>query len=89
MCSSRSLADTESGQIEVVRNRGHHHRQGHGKPIDYIDVDRIDAVVCQGMGKRACASLTKRGVEVLITAAHTVRLGMFSDWALSCASDCR
>jgi predicted Fe-Mo cluster-binding NifX family protein len=68
-----ALADTGSGDVEVIRNTGHHHGHGHCRPIAHIDVDRTDAVVCRGMGKRAFASLRKGGLEVWITSANTVR----------------
>jgi predicted Fe-Mo cluster-binding NifX family protein len=68
-----AMADTESGQVDVIPNTGQHHGHGHCKPIAHIDVDRTDAVVCQGMGKRAFASLRKGGMEVWITSANTVR----------------
>jgi predicted Fe-Mo cluster-binding NifX family protein len=68
-----ALADTESGAVDVVRNSGHHHGHGQCRPIAHVDVDRTDAVVCQGMGKRAFASLRKGGLEVWITDADTVR----------------
>ncbi len=68
-----ALADTESGDIEMLDNTKGRHRHGECEPIDHIDADQTDAVVCRGIGKRACASLERAGVDVLITAAHTVR----------------
>jgi predicted Fe-Mo cluster-binding NifX family protein len=68
-----ALADTESGEVEMIHNAGHRHRHGKCTPIDHIDTDRTDAVVCQGLGKRALASLRKGSLEVLITSAGTVR----------------
>ena len=66
-----ALADTESEHVEMVENRGHAH--GQCAPVDRVDADRTDAVVCQGMGKRACASFEHAGVDVLITTADTLR----------------
>jgi predicted Fe-Mo cluster-binding NifX family protein len=68
-----ALADTDSGAVEVVRNTGNHGGHGRCRPIAQVDVDRTDAVVCQGMGKRALASVREEGLEVWITSAHTVR----------------
>jgi predicted Fe-Mo cluster-binding NifX family protein len=68
-----ALADTDSGAVDVVRNSGHHHGHGHCRPIEHVDVDRTEAVVCHGMGKRAFASLRKGGLEVWVTSARTVR----------------
>lgn len=68
-----AVVDTESGDVDMVRNTGHHHGHGHCRPIAHIDTSRAEAVVCQGMGKRAVASLEKGGVEVWVTSADTVR----------------
>jgi len=68
-----ALADTDSGDVEIKPNSGRHHGQGKCQPAERIDVARTDAVVCQGMGKRAVASLRRAGVAVLITSATTLR----------------
>ena len=68
-----ALADTESGDVEIEANSGHQHDHGKCKPVDRIDVDRTDAVVCRGMGKRAVSSFQQAGVEVLLTSAATIR----------------
>jgi len=60
-----AFADTESGFVHIKANGGRHHQRGQCAPIDYVDVGRTDAVVCQGMGKRALASLERGGVAVL------------------------
>ena len=67
-----ALADTESGEVEMVANSGHHHGHGQCQPIRHIDASRTDAVVCRGMGKRALASLNRGSMAVLITSATTV-----------------
>lgn len=68
-----TLADTESGAVDVIRNTGHQHEHGRCTPVSHVDRDRTDAVVCHGMGKRAVASLRKGGLRVYVTAADSVR----------------
>jgi predicted Fe-Mo cluster-binding NifX family protein len=68
-----ALADTDSGDVEIKPNPGRHHGHGKCEPVERIDANRTDAVVCQGMGKRAVSSLRRAGVEVLITSAATIR----------------
>ena len=68
-----ALADTDSGNVEIEANSGRQHDHGKCEPVGHIDADRTDAVVCQGMGKRAVSSLQRAGVEVLITSADTIR----------------
>lgn len=68
-----ALADTDTGLVYVTPNGGRHHAQGKCSPVEHIDVGRTDAVVCQGMGRRALQSLCDQGIEVLLTTAKTVR----------------
>jgi predicted Fe-Mo cluster-binding NifX family protein len=68
-----ALADTDSGEVEIKPNPGREHSHGKCQPVERIDAKRTDAVVCQGMGKRAVSSLQRAGVEVLITSADTIR----------------
>lgn len=67
-----ALADTETGGVRVVENRRHDHEHGKCRPIDHIDRDATDAVVCRGMGRRALASLEHGGMRVLVTTAETL-----------------
>jgi predicted Fe-Mo cluster-binding NifX family protein len=68
-----ALADTDSGEVTIEPNSARHHSHGQCAPVDRIDVNRTDAVVCQGMGKRAYSSFQRAGVEILITSGTTVR----------------
>jgi predicted Fe-Mo cluster-binding NifX family protein len=68
-----ALADTDSGEVEITPNPGREHGHGRCQPVERIDPNRTDAVVCQGMGKRAVSSLQRAGVQVLITSAATIR----------------
>ena len=68
-----ALADTDSGDVEIEANSARQHGHGKCEPVGRIDVDRTDAVVCQGMGKRAVSSFQRAGVKVLITSAVTIR----------------
>jgi predicted Fe-Mo cluster-binding NifX family protein len=65
------LADTATGDIRVVENRRHDHEHGACKPIDHIDREAVEAVVCRGMGRRALASLNHGGIRVLTTTTRT------------------
>jgi predicted Fe-Mo cluster-binding NifX family protein len=68
-----ALADTETDQVEIVQNRGHHHRPGECSPASNLQPREIDAVVCAGMGKRALLSLQEAGIDVFLSKADTVR----------------
>ena len=65
------LADTESGDFDVIRNTdtGHH---GTCSPLRQFESRGLDAIVCAGMGRRAVASLEGTGIQVYITGESTV-----------------
>jgi predicted Fe-Mo cluster-binding NifX family protein len=68
-----ALVDTETESVEMLENSGHHRDHGQCTPVDRIDADKTDAVMCQGMGRRAIASFKQVGVDVLVTSAVTLR----------------
>ena len=67
-----TLVDTESGQLEVIRNAGRDHEHGTCHPMSHLTPRHLDAVICQGMGRRALASLQEAGIDVLVTDKETV-----------------
>jgi predicted Fe-Mo cluster-binding NifX family protein len=68
-----ALVDTETERVEMLENSGHHRVHGQCTPVERIDPGETDAVVCQGMGRRAFASFERAGVDVLLTGATTLR----------------
>ena len=67
-----TLADTESGDIEVRDNRGRVHAHGACHPVGALEGLDVRAVVCAGMGLRALQKLEESGIEVYRSAAATV-----------------
>lgn len=71
-----TVVDSESGNVEVRQNDNTHHGHGGCQPMRQFGSQSVDAVVCQGMGRKAIASLTESGVRVLVLhpgTGHTVR----------------
>jgi predicted Fe-Mo cluster-binding NifX family protein len=71
-----TVVDSESGEVEVSQNDKPHHGRGGCHPMRQFGSQSVDAVVCQGMGRRAVTSLTEAGVQVLVLqegAGQTVR----------------
>jgi predicted Fe-Mo cluster-binding NifX family protein len=71
-----TVVDSESGEVEVRQNDNTHHGRGGCHPLRQFGSHSVDAVVCQGMGRRAIASLKEAGVRVLVLgegAGHTVQ----------------
>jgi predicted Fe-Mo cluster-binding NifX family protein len=67
-----TLVDTESGETEVVPNRGHQHGHGNCAPLRELAGQPFDAVVCGGMGRRAAAALAEQGLGLYIAPPGTV-----------------
>lgn len=56
--------DTENKNSKVIRNSGSHHVHGMCQPLDMLQDQDIDIVVCKGMGARAVKLLNKGGIWV-------------------------
>jgi len=66
------LADVESANLEVVPNPEcqDHHQSCHHIPL--LKAHAVDAVVCEGIGRRAVSGLREAGIDVLVPPARTV-----------------
>lgn len=62
-----TLVDTETERIEVVPNANCHHEYGECDPLRNLESERIDLVVCQGLGRRAITLLSEAGIPFFIT----------------------
>jgi predicted Fe-Mo cluster-binding NifX family protein len=67
-----TLADTESGHIEVVENTRARHEPGHCDAAKQLEGVGVGAVVCRGLGRRALAGLVGCGIPVWVTEAWSV-----------------
>ena len=59
-----TIYDTDKDDCETVDNSNQHHVHGTCNPIDALKGKDIDAVVCNGMGKRAIEKLNEAGIRV-------------------------
>jgi predicted Fe-Mo cluster-binding NifX family protein len=66
-----TIVDVETARIEVVAVDGHHH-QLPDHHISELKAHGVGAVVCDRIGKRACAALRKEGIDVLAAVGGTV-----------------
>ena len=62
-----TLVDTETERAEVVPNTDTHHIHGQCDPLRSLEREKIDLVVCQGMGRRAMTLLCEAGIPFFIT----------------------
>lgn len=66
-----TIVDVETARVVVVRVNGYH-RQQHDHHIPELKAHDVGAVVCDRIGKRACAALRKEGIDVLAAVGGTV-----------------
>jgi predicted Fe-Mo cluster-binding NifX family protein len=78
-----TLVDVDNGQLEVLRNSGcqhgrHGHRghQGqnsrHSHHVRQFKSHDVDAVLCNGVGRRAFAALDEAGIGIFSASGSTV-----------------
>jgi predicted Fe-Mo cluster-binding NifX family protein len=62
-----TFVDTDTGEVEAVRNGGAHHVHGACRPLDFLGKRPVDAILCRGLGKRAFSRLQGGGISVYVT----------------------
>lgn len=66
------IYDTKSKELETIENPNDHHSHGQCHPLDAIDGLGVEAVLTNGMGKRAVAKLNNSGVKVFLLDDDTI-----------------
>jgi predicted Fe-Mo cluster-binding NifX family protein len=67
-----TFIDTDSGEVEAVRNGGANHVHGSCRPLEFLGTRPVDAVVCRGIGRGALSKLQNGGLQVFITLEMSV-----------------
>ena len=62
-----TFIDSETGELEAVRNGGDHHVHGACRPLDFLGTRPVEAIICRGLGRRAFSRLQGGGIEVYVT----------------------
>ena len=62
--------DTE--ELDVISNLNEHHQHGQCRPLSIIGAQKINAIICRGMGRRAVQAIDDVGIKVYISTAATV-----------------
>jgi predicted Fe-Mo cluster-binding NifX family protein len=68
-----TIVDTTADTVHVVPNTSLHMPGGRGHPPEIMVEHSVDALVCQGLGRRAVAMFEDFGIAVFIGASGTVR----------------
>jgi predicted Fe-Mo cluster-binding NifX family protein len=61
-----TIVETDSGAFEVVSNAHARHEHGTCEAASGMGSREVDAVVCQGLGRRAFAGLAAAGIPVYV-----------------------
>ena len=67
------VVDTESGICRSIANQAQHHEHGQCQPVQSISGESIDGVVVGGIGKGALLKLRAAGIQVFLSAQHTIK----------------
>ena len=67
-----TIVDTDTKNIRIVPNTSHH-TGGIGYPPEIMANEKVDAMVCRGLGRRAITMFKELGIEVYIGASGTVK----------------
>jgi predicted Fe-Mo cluster-binding NifX family protein len=67
-----TIYDNDQETFEIIDNTNRHHVHGSCNPIEIIDGNNVEAVICGGIGVRALQKLNARGIKTLKSTAQTV-----------------
>jgi predicted Fe-Mo cluster-binding NifX family protein len=79
-----TIYDTENDTIGTIANSNQDHAHGMCQPMSLLIGNKIDAVVCGGMGGRAIQKLNEGGIKTYRAIAGTVKdvVGQFAKGGL-------
>jgi len=82
-----TIVDLETDDVRIIPNTSHH-MGGRGDPPEIMAKEGVNAMICQGLGRRAISLFESLGIEVYIGASGTVRdaIAMFQQGMLQKAT---
>ena len=83
-----TIVDLDTNEVKVISNTSEH-AGGQGYPPEIMAKEGVNAMICQGLGRRAISMFEQMGIEVYIGASGTVRdvVEAFKQGALQKASE--
>ena len=75
--STYTLVNLDTEEVKVVSNTSHH-KGGYGNPPEIMAKEGVNAMVCQGLGRRAISMFEGFGITVYIGASGTVRNAVYT-----------
>ena len=67
-----TIYDTSTKNIKIIQNDNQHHNHGACQPLNVISKYNINAIMTNGMGKRAVQLLNDAGIKVYLLNVNTV-----------------
>ena len=67
-----TIVDLVTDEVKVIPNISHH-MGGQGDPPEIMAREKVNIMVCQGLGRRAISMFEEFGIKVYIGASGTVR----------------
>ena len=67
-----TIFDSETQELKVIENSNTHHSHGACQPLEAIAGYNVNAVLTNGMGKRAVQKMNDGGVKVFLLEDDTV-----------------
>jgi predicted Fe-Mo cluster-binding NifX family protein len=67
-----TIVDLNTDEVKVIPNISHH-MGGQGDPPEIMAREKVNIMVCQGLGRRAISMFEGFGIKVYIGASGTVR----------------
>jgi predicted Fe-Mo cluster-binding NifX family protein len=66
------VIDLATNQMEALNNINRHHIHGQCNPVGAISSQKINAVICKGMGSRAIKAINDSGIKVYRSIASKI-----------------
>jgi len=67
------IYEIEKDTSEIINNENEHHMHGMCHPLNVLENQNINAVVCSGMGARAVQKLNEGGIRAYRAVAETAK----------------
>ena len=73
-----TIVDLDANKVKVIRNTSEHFG-GMGHPPELLAREKVDVLLCSGLGPRAAQAFQQSGIEIYVGAMGTVK-DVISAW---------
>ena len=61
-----TIYSSETKEVKIINNSEKEHTHGQCSPIEVLQANKVDTVICMGMGRRAIMNLNELGIKVFV-----------------------